>query len=376
MKVLSSCSKTIAGGFAFAFAISSIIALVLFNIQNHFMNPDTFKTVLDDQEIYDRLPIILSEQIAYSMTYNPCMENPEQCEGQDPGEDENDGPPSYLRNLTVEDWEQMLTLILTPEWTKSQAESIIDQFFDFLESDDEKLTMTISMAGLKSNLTGQNGLEFIRILINAQPPCTETFLGLLLDAAAGNFSPDQLLLCRPPDAVMDGLAPTMQAALDLVIDDLPNHITLRKRLFVGDESSFTPGSDNGPKENLQTVRAVMRFSPLLPLIFLVFLTILAVRSLKDLLFWWGIPLIVLGLSALGLGFVTLQMVDWGLETFVLSRIQGAIDPGFLELLVDSAKLLVQSLVRVIANQAVLITFLGIFMAGIGLLATYRTEMKS
>jgi hypothetical protein len=121
---------------------------------------------------------------------------------------------------------------------------------------------------------------------------------------------------------------------------------------------------------------VMRFSPLLPSISLVFLTILAVRSLRGWLFWWGIPFILLGLSALGLGFVTLQMVVWGLETFVLGRIQGAIDPNFLELLIDSAILLAQSLVHVIANQAVLIAFLGIFMTGAGLIVAYRAEMKS
>jgi hypothetical protein len=376
MRSLGSCSKTIAAGFVIMFIISALSALILFNLQSHYLDPQTFKTVLDEQEVYDRLPAFLAEQIAYSMTYNPCLDNPAECEGEDSGDDENNGPPPYLKNLETEDWERMFSIILTPEWTKSQSESVLDQFFNFLNSDEQKLTITISLVGLKENLTGQKGMEFIRILIEAQPPCTETFLSLIIEAAAGDFSPDQLLLCRPPDRVMDGLAPTMEAALDLVIDDLPDQVSLRKKVFVEDGNISTPSSINGPQKTFQTVRAVMKFSPILPLIFLVLITLFSVRSLNDLLFWWGIPFIIIGLSALGMGLFARPLMDWGLETFVLNRIQGTIDPGFLELIIDSVELLIQSYVRLIANQSALIAYSGIIMTGAGLLTIYKSEMRS
>jgi hypothetical protein len=376
MRSLGSCSKTIAAGFVIMFIISALSALILFNLQSHYLDPQTFKTVLDEQEVYDRLPAFLAEQIAYSMTYNPCLDNPAECEGEDSGDDKNNGPPPYLKNLETEDWERMFSIILTPEWTKSQSESVLDQFFNFLNSDEQKLTITISLVGLKENLTGQKGMEFIRILIEAQPPCTETFLSLIIEAAAGDFSPDQLLLCRPPDRVMDGLAPTMEAALDLVIDDLPDQVSLRKKVFVEDGNISTPSSINGPQKTFQTVRAVMKFSPILPLIFLVLITLFSVRSLNDLLFWWGIPFIIIGLSVLGMGLFARPLMDWGLETFVLNRIQGTIDPGFLELIIDSVELLIQSYVRLIANQSALIAYLGIIMTGAGLLTIYKSEMRS
>jgi hypothetical protein len=375
MKFLSACLKTIAFGFAIAFVISALIALLLFNLQSHYLNPDTYKTVLDKQEIYDRLPAILAEQIAYSMTYNPCLENPEECEREDSEEDEGFGPPAYFKNLSTDDWEQMLSLILTPEWTKSEMESVLDQFFAFLNSDEEQLRITISLTGLKANLTGQKGMEFIRILVNAQPPCTETLLGILLDAAAGDFSPEQLLLCRPPEEIMDTLAPTMEAALDLVIDDIPDQAILGKDLFSRNEniSASDPNIETGIR--FQTVRVMMQFGPILPLIFLVLIALFSVRSWRDLLLWWGIPFILLGLSALGMGLLALPLMDWGLETFVLSRIQGTIDPGFLELLIDSVELLVKSYIRVIANQSILIAFLGFAMTGAGFLIMYRSEKQ-
>jgi hypothetical protein len=71
----------------------------------------------------------------------------------------------------------------------------------------------------------------------------------------------------------------------------------------------------------------------------------------------------------------LPLMDWGLETFVLSRIQGTIDPGFLELLIDSVELLVKSYIRVIANQSILIAFLGFAMTGAGFLIMYRSEKQ-
>ncbi|OGO18718.1 MAG: hypothetical protein A2Z14_09475 [Chloroflexi bacterium RBG_16_48_8] len=377
MKFLGTCSKVISVGFATAFVISALIALLLVNLQNHYLNPDTYKTVLDEQNIYDRLPAILSKQIAYSITYNPCLENPEQCEGEGMGGvDENNGPPTYLKNLTIEDWELMLSHILTPEWTKSQTESVLDQFFAFLNSEEEKLSITISLVGLKANLTGQKGMEFMRILVDAQPPCTETLLGLLLDAAAGDFTPDQLLLCRPPEEVMDGLAPTLEAALDLVIDDLPDQAILGKKLFGGGENASASTINEGPGINFQTVRSVMRLSLFLPLIFLVLLTLFGVRSWRGFLFWWGIPFMILGISALGVGLIALPMLDWGLGTFVLDRIPGAIDPDLLNLLIDSTELLVQSFVRVIVNQAALIVALGIIMTGAGLIVNYTSTKKA
>jgi hypothetical protein len=373
MKFIGTCSRIFAIGLTIAFVISAFTALILYNAQRHYLNPDTYKTILDEQGFYDRLPAIMAEQIAYSMTYNPCLENPEQCENDDRGDEESGGPPPYLKNLGTEDWEQLLSFILTPDWTKSQTESALDQLFAFLNSNEEQLTITISLEDLKANLTGQKGMEFIRILINAQPPCTETLLDLLLDSVAGEFTPEQLLMCRPPETIMDDLTPTMEAALDMVIDDIPNQVILGSRLFGGDENTLPTSSNQGHGINLRTFRAVMQFSPILPLIFLGCLTLFAVRSWKDLLFWWGIPFIALGLSVLVAGFFAPPLIRWGLDTFVINRIPGVLDPAFLELLVDSTRNLIQSFVKGIANQATIIAFSGITMTGMGLLSIYKSE---
>jgi hypothetical protein len=355
-----------------AFVISALIASLLFNMQNHFLNPETYKAVMDEQDIYNRLPAILARQITYSMSYDPCSENPEQCEGEARGEDEEGGPPTYLKNLSQEDWELILSKILTPEWTQSQAESIFEQFFAFLVSGEEKLTMTISLVELKANLTGQDGMQIIEILVNAQPPCTETLLDTFVNMIEGDFSPDQVLMCRPPEEIMESLSPTLEGALDLVIGDLPDQATIGKDIFGSDEASPDQGFNQGTGISFQSLRLGMQLSPLVALLFLLLLTLFGVRSLQDFLFWWGIPLLFIGIAALVLGLTALPLLDWGLNAFVIDRIPGGIDATLMEILMETLELLVKSLVRIVANQAALMAFSGITLTGIGLLLQYRS----
>lgn len=377
MKFLRACSKVIAACLAIAFVISALIALILFNIQGKLLKSETYKDALEQQGIYERLPSLVTKQIATSMTYNPCRENPEQCEGEDqvqgPAEDENGGPPSYLKNLSEEQWEQILSQILTPEWTKSQTESALDQLFAFLDSGEDTLSIKISLVDLKANLTGEKGMDIILELVYAQPPCTEQLLNTLFDIAAGEFTPDELLVCAPPEDILEDLAPEMEAALERVVEEIPDEATIGQDLFGGNEDQGLQGPIENREINFQTIRLALRFSPFLPLLFLVLYTLFGVRSLKDFLLWWGIPFLALSLAALGIGLIAFPIINWGLETFVLSRIPGAIDPSFIDILIDTAELLVQSLVRVIATQAVVIGILGLIMTGAGIFVSYSSS---
>jgi len=377
MKFFRTCSKIMAIGAAMAFLISAPIALLLFNLQNYILNPHSIMTILDEQNIYDQLPSILAQQIPYIMTYNPCLEHPEQCEGENPEEaGDNNGIPDYMEHLSVSNWELILSHLLTPEWIKSQTESVLNQLYDFLNSDEEKLNITVSLVGLRENLRGQRGMELMRILLDAQPPCTETQLALLLDAYEDDLSPDQLLTCRPPEKFMDRLGPPMEAALERAIQDIPDQIILGNKIFNEVENRSAPTNNESPSINLRSLRSLMQLIPLLPLIFLIFLTIFGVRSWKDFFFGWGIPFILVGMFVLVLGLIGVPMLDWGLKTFVVDRIPGFIHPSLQDLSIDLLKLFVQSFMRVIAVQAVWITFLGIILSGAGLLITYRSRKKA
>ena len=200
MRILNTCSKTIAAGLGLLFVISAISSMLLVNAQNELLVSETYKQALVRQDIYQQLPDLIARQIARSVEYNPCLENPEECEREvqdhNPEENATSDPPPYLKNLEEEDWERILSQILTPEWTKSQIELALDQFFNFLDSGEDDLRITISLVELKANIKGEKGMDIIRILVDAQPPCTESLLGIFVGMLANDFSPDQLLQCR------------------------------------------------------------------------------------------------------------------------------------------------------------------------------------
>jgi len=370
MKFLSACSKTIAVVFAAAFVISAIIALILFNVQSRLLDSETYKVALDEQEIYGQLPTLVAKQIATSMAYNPCLENPDQCDGEDPnvdsGENEAGGLPAYLKNLSQEQWERILSQVLTPEWTQAQTESALDQLFAFLDSDEDTLIITISLVDLKANLTGQKGMDIIKQLVLAQPPCTEQLLDILFDIALGDFTPDELLLCAPPEDLLDKLTPEIEAALSIVIEEFPDEARIEQNLFSGDDDQNSQGPMEGPGISIRTIRLAMSFSPLLPLLCLSLLTLFGVRSLKDLLLWWGIPFVIVGLSSLALGLAGLPILNWGLTTYMEVRIPDVLDPEFVDIGFETLRLLFKSLLRTIATQAGLIAFLGLIMSGAGI----------
>ncbi len=173
MKILSACARLLAGFFAILFIITALISLLLINAERHFVDPELYKRVLLEERVYDSLPQLLSTQISAGMTYNPCAEDPSACEGEDVSEGDEGGPPDYFKNMDAEQWELLLEEILSANWLQAQTESVIDQLFVFLDSDDPTPNITISLSDIKSRLMGRNGVATVLKIFEAQPTCTQ-----------------------------------------------------------------------------------------------------------------------------------------------------------------------------------------------------------
>ena len=52
---------------------------------------------------------------------------------------------------------------------------------------------------------------------------------------------------------------------------------------------------------MKMVRGYIHWTPLLPLLLLGLITLFAVRSLRGLLLWWGVPMLIAGGAGLGFG---------------------------------------------------------------------------
>ena len=86
-------------------------------------------------------------------------------------------------------------------------------------------------------------------------------------------------------------------------------------------------------------------------IILLLVAVFGVRSFRDLLRWWGIPIMVTGLIALILSIVSMSIFNWLVSTYVESRIPGYFSAEFVQLGFDLGRSAIRSYVKSITLQA-------------------------
>ena len=363
MKILSACARLLAGFFAILFIITALISLLLINAERHFVDPELYKRVLLEERVYDSLPQLLSTQISAGMTYNPCAEDPSACEGEDVSEGDEGGPPDYFKNMDAEQWELLLEEILSANWLQAQTESVIDQLFVFLDSDDPTPNITISLADIKSRLMGRNGVETVLKIFEAQPTCTQDQPREITNSFESDGSGAELLSCRPPQDLLDQYLTTMEETLNEVIKSLPDEVALGENFMDSDldEEIETDEYEIQVGKTLRRVRTYMRLSPIVPVGFLLLIAVFGVRSYRELLRWWGIPLLLTSLIALVFSILSMPIFNWVLKTFVEFQIPGYFSSEFVGLGFDIGSSVIRSLVKAITIQAGIFSLGGILM---------------
>lgn len=323
--------------------IAADISLVAVNVERRFFNPDVYKRALDSQGVYDRLPALLAEQVAESAA--------------DAG-----GESGSLQLLDRQDWEAIMTDIFPPAWFEAQTESVIDQLFAWIESDETEGVISFSMVEVKERLAGEEGAQMVRRIFDSMPACTdaETASWAAAQLAGGGDLPE----CRPPDELLDAVMPQIETALDEAAAGIPDQ----------QEIPLTADPQNDFRPALRAIRAVSLLSPLIPIGLLFAIAILAVRSLRGLLMWWGFPILIAGLFGLLLALAVLPVESYLLDT-IRSSASGEISAAFVEMIVGVVEQIISGLALWIGAIALMLTIGGGGMAGIGvyLNAIRRTE---
>jgi hypothetical protein len=178
---------------------------------------------------------------------------------------------------------------------------------------------------LKQHLAGQAGQDAIKLVLEAKPPCT---LDQLTQVAANLLGGrGALILCRPPAEIIDLAVSVVQASMGAAIAQVPDQVEIIKP---GSTSVPAAGGGllgNDPRTAIRAIRSGARFGPLLPLGLLLLVTIFGVRSLQGWLRWWGIPLFVAGLIALGISIAAAPALDWAWVNFIAVRIPTLVSLG-------------------------------------------------
>ncbi len=364
-----------------------VSALFLYNIEQYAFSSETYKDALRNENVYERLPAILGDQLVVSMGVDHCAENPVSCETEYRSEElesclldalgsesyralsnnerplsnaeneriapcyEEHGYPkteegekeflsSLTKNLTAKDWEDFILVLLPPEELKNISEETLNELFEYLNGNAN--SAKLSLVKLKERLTSEEGLDAVMALIEAQPNCTTADI---LEIAQG-----EIALCKPPELTLPVLKPLVKMQLHAAAASIPDEkILLQKKL---NEKSLI---------ETQSLRALMRLSPLIPIVLLLIITLLVLRDLRSWLRWWGIPFLVSGAIGMILSLLTGPLVRAFLSAPLSSGISMEISGSLIQLIYDIAENIIHSFVENIVIYTLIFSIIGLIM---------------
>jgi hypothetical protein len=421
-KVLTFLSKTIATIFAILFVITTVLVILLFNIERQMFSADLYKSALAEQQVYEHLPGIAAELLTTSMTYNSCAQNPLVCENISPelracyeqtlgneryvtlangkekpteaemqaiqpcldqygggttsttGEQptgENPlptAPPDVQGGGDQRGMPPFMQNLKASDWEiiisillpADELQTITENILDqmFTYLNGETDNVSVSLVRLKERLTGQAGQDAVRQLIAAQPPCTVEQLAQMAASMLGVGG--GMVICAPPEEILAILMPQLQNQLAALVTQIPD-----KAMIIKPSSQpAQPGGGplgNDPITVIRTVRLVLRLSPLLPLGLLLLVTLFGVRSLKGWLRWWGIPFFFAGAIALAPGIAMLPALNWAWNNFVVPRIPPYLSADVANIGHELATYIIHGLSEQIILQTAILLAVGLAM---------------
>ncbi|GAB4505235.1 MAG: hypothetical protein Fur0043_22300 [Anaerolineales bacterium] len=311
------------------FVISALAALLAFNLERTAFDAETYQKAFAKQQFYDQLPGILAKALTGSNA---------------PG-----SLPPAMQGLNTLQWENFIRNLLPPEALQTMGDATLASLFDYINGSAE--TVQIPLTPLKQSMSSDVGVQAVLTMLHAQPDCTLEQVARLTVAA---LTEGQIALCNLPEDVYPLVTPVIQRQLQWTAEALPEQLTL----LGGPENSRIQNL----RQRLQSLRLVMRLSPLLPLAFLFALTLLAVRSLHDWLAWWGGPFLATGLAALLSALAGAPMLGAILLKVVENRLSALFTPAML----DQARPLVLAILGQLVEP---LKLQGGILAGLGLLMT-------
>ena len=356
------------------FILASFMSILLLSLGSQLFNPDFYLEVFQSEDFFDKLPEVAADQITYAMGYNPCLEDPDLCEGEEGSQVESTsgGPPSYFQALSKNDWEKLISGVLPPEWLEDKVVELTEGLFQAFETGDQAAEVVISLEDFKQRLGGPEGVDAIVGVLDAQPTCTEDDLLDMTRILEGSEDPgESFLSCRPSDDFIEKYTPHLEVMIRKSLRDVPDEIDLGKGLFSADRENAVGffGYEVPPALVMRSIHWFIKMSPLFCVGLMLLIGLLAVHSFKGLGGWWGYPITISGLMGLGLALLVSPLAGWASTMVQDNRSLTGISPILVETGSSLAVQVIQTLLRQVRNYS-LITF------GIGLAIIITTAVIS
>ncbi|MFN8374268.1 MAG: hypothetical protein U0694_15490 [Anaerolineae bacterium] len=254
-----------------AFVLASSVVLLLplamwINAaQEAFLNVDTYKNGLQEQNIYPDIASAALPSILRRAT------------------DLQDDPLVLLiSNLQPDVRRQVTDELIPADWMQTQTESWLDMFFGWLNGDVETLDNPLDFSGLTERLRGEAGQRAADLIIQSSSECPPE-ANQQIEALANNPQPGPIPPCQPREELWD----TMRSALLESMNRLANALearTMRLEDLTG--APRPPETENIPTV-IQASQQMLAISYLCPAGLLALIVALVVRSFKGFGRWAG-----------------------------------------------------------------------------------------
>lgn len=267
--------------------LTGLPALFAIPAERILFNPEEYKRTLAEQDVYDRFPTMLGEMVS---------------EG---GNKLIPGTGTAVLNMLDQARYDAVIQELFPEmWVRAQAESLIDQFWAFMNFDTAELALTVDLRPVKNHLGGEGAPEIASIIVEGLPPCTaEDLLNFAIQALQGQA--EGLPLCKPPEQFLNLTNNLVGGLLTGTSATMPDEIDLASGLQFA--SSLSGERVEGAAARWFGVyRFFRQVNPWLPYAAVGFALLAVVLSLgtkRGPLFWGGVTLALPGLSALAIALL-------------------------------------------------------------------------
>lgn len=325
--------------------LTGLPALFAIPAERILFNPEEYKRALAEQNVYDRFPTMLGEMVS------------------DGGNRLIPGTGSALLNMLEQSRYDAVIQELFPEmWVREQAESLIDQFWAFMNFETPQLRLSVDLRPVKDHLAGEGAPQVASIIVAGLPPCTaEDLLTFVIQAFQGKA--EGLPLCKPPEQFLNLTNTLVGSMLAGTSATMPDELDLSGGL----RFAFALGGERVEQAGARwfgVYRFFRRVGPWLPYAAIGFALLAVVLSLgtkRGPLFWGGVTLALPGLSALA---IALLLGLW-LAQFVPVLVGAVFGPSLIlfDTLVDAIETVVRRFIGSALVWSAVVGLLGVALIG-------------
>jgi hypothetical protein len=327
---MDSLKKIIRFIFAVLFISTAVLALILFNFERRAFTAETYQKAFANADFYNKLPAVMAEAMLSASTDTSQL-------------------PVVMRGMNQQAWEAFFRTLLPQETLKVMGDDVLNSTFAYLNL--RTNSVELSLIPLKTSMVGETGAQAVYKLLDTQPDCT---FDQIAQMTFSLFKNSEMQFCKPPAELASMLAPVIQGQMQVATLAIPDQITL-----------LNAPLENDPRVKLRVARLLMRLSPIFPLIFLLMLTVLVVNSFKSWLNWWGISLFITGFLASLMSLSGAPIFSVVFQRILVDRMPTFLPVILLDYANGLASAMLQALFNPVLWQAIIMTLIGLVMAGAG-----------